>query len=547
MISPRDGDWLSSPGVYRDLINKLTAADPRLRSRCTKNLRQKIPWPQPNARLVVLEGGLDGSSFGKPVEHDAASLNAYLKAEPAAPKLRRVFILEGLHPDYIAALGGHFKMHPSMFVDHERVIVISPFMEQGSDTFGLPSAAQTMEHRTFKYFEPIALPRNVQGCFKMCCAETGRHIAVTRVKGRFLDVGVLRRKCTIWRRETPGGGWDCEHHPIPLHLRQLTQPPGIILTDPPLRTVQISDQNPASQGRYLPAQTLPVSPSLFQNGYTDFTPHRTQLSSPTLSPPRTSMLLDLAFYLQHHAPHLPPTVHPPSAFARKLLAAHYLALFTFSRGLVSDVQFHMSRHGHAALDHLALTFVDAGQWSDAQALERRLGEYCEDVEDVMLRCGIPLADPHLTQAGAADWSDSGVDFQMLRMRLRDVRRRAELLNAAITGLASVSGSQQALREARSTKALTLVGLVFIPLAYTATLFSMAGPFGPGEERFWVYFAVAGPLVLCVLGGYWVLNVVEAVGLSWGGLGGLGYRFGALLGDWRRGKRESGGRKEELLG
>lgn len=227
MIAPRDGDWLSSPGVYRDLINKLTAADPRLRSRCTMNLRQKIPWPQPNARLMVLEGGLDGSSFGKPVEHDAASLHAYLKDQPATPapaKRRRVFILEGLHPDYIATLGGHFKMHPSMFMDHERVIVISPFNEQRSDTFGLPSAAQTMEHRTLKYFEPIALPRNVQGCFKMCCAETGRHIAVTRVKGRFLDVGVLRRKCTIWRREIPGGGgWDCEHHlPPRLLLRQLS-------------------------------------------------------------------------------------------------------------------------------------------------------------------------------------------------------------------------------------------------------------------------------------------------------------------------------------
>lgn len=263
------------------------------------------------------------------------------------------------------------------------------------------------------------------------------------------------------------------------------------------------------------------------------------------------MLLDLVFYLQHHTPHLPPTpsIHPPSTFARKLIASHYLALFNFSRGLVSDVQFHMSRHGHDALDHLGATFVDAGQWSDAQALERRLGEYCEDVEDVMLRCGIPLSDAELIQGGgtADDWSNCAVDFQMLRMRLRDVRRRAELLNAAITGLASVSGSQQALREARSTKALTLVGLVFIPLAYTATLFSMTGPFGPGEEMFWVYFAVAGPLVLCVLGGYWVLGVVEAVGVSWGWLGGLGDRFGPLLGEWRWGKVGWGGRKEELLG
>lgn len=260
------------------------------------------------------------------------------------------------------------------------------------------------------------------------------------------------------------------------------------------------------------------------------------------------MLLDLVFYLQHHTSHLPllpSLVDPPSTFALKLIASHYLALFNFSRGLVSDVQFHMSRHGHDALAHLGATFVNAGQWSDAQALERRLGEYCEDVEDAMLRCGIPLSDPHLSPVGA-DWSDSAIDFQMLRMRLRDVRRRAELLNAAITGLASVSGSQQALREARSTKALTLVGLVFIPLAYTATLFSMTEPFGPGEEMFWVYFAVAGPLVICVLGGYWVLNVVESVGVSWGWLGGLVNRSGSS-GELDAGKRGWGGLKEELLG
>lgn len=239
------------------------------------------------------------------------------------------------------------------------------------------------------------------------------------------------------------------------------------------------------------------------------------------------MLLDLAFYLQHHTPHL-PSVDPPSSFARKLIASHYLALFNFSRGLVSDVQFHMSRHGHSALDHLGATFVDAGQWSDAQALERRLGEYCEDVEDVMLRCGIPLSDADLSQSG--DWSDSAADFQMLRMRLRDVRRRAELLNAAITGLASVSGSQQALREARSTKALTLVGLVFILLAYTATLFSMTGPFGPGEEMFWVYSAVAGPLVLSVLGGigcWMLLRRWRCRGGGWGGcVIGLGRCWGS---------------------
>ena len=93
---------------------------------------------------------------------------------------------------------------------------------------------------------------------------------------------------------------------------------------------------------------------------------------------------------------------------------------------------------------------------------------------------------------------------------------------AIGGLASMSGNQQSLREARSTKALTLVGLVFIPLAYTAALFSMAGEFGPGGERFWVYFAVAVPGVVVMLGGYFVVDAFQA---GWGvGLWGRGECF-----------------------
>ena len=265
---------------------------------------------------------------------------------------------------------------------------------------------------------------------------------------------------------------------------------------------------------YMPRETVPISPQLFQNGYIDFMPHSVQMA--TLSgPPRTSMLDDLCFYLQQHSSQLSSSSsslgagsNAAAVFAKKIVAAHYLQLFNFVRSVASDVQFHMSRMDRIGLGYLDTTFVEADQWSDAQALERRASEYCADIEAIMLQGGIPLEDrpdaascavpSPLQQKSTIPWDDCTADFQVLRMRLADVRRRTELLNAAIMGLASISGNQQALREARGTKALTLVGLVFIPLAYTATLFSMTEPFDPGGERFWVYFAVSLPLILCVL-------------------------------------------------
>lgn len=141
----------------------------------------------------MLEGsGASGTTFGNPVPHGPASLKAYLDSH-AAPKAGsgRVFILEGLHPDYIAVLGAHFKMHPSVFVDQERTVVISPYTQQSSDFLTLPGTGRMAQHFTMKYFELVGLPQHVLN-FRMCCAETGRHIGVTRAKGEFMDVGIVR-------------------------------------------------------------------------------------------------------------------------------------------------------------------------------------------------------------------------------------------------------------------------------------------------------------------------------------------------------------------
>jgi len=230
------------------------------------------------------------------------------------------------------------------------------------------------------------------------------------------------------------------------------------------------------------------------------------------------MLDDLCFYLQKHSAELTtPGADSVAIFAKKIVAAHYKQLSEYVRSLVSSAQFHMSRRDSIELDYFSMESVEA-QWSDAQALERRMSEYCEDIEAIMLQCGIPLTEqpdvascavapvPPATVPGYPTWDDCTADFQVLRLRLRDVRQRAELLNAAITGLASMSGNRQALREAKSTRALTLVGLVFIPLAYTASLFSMPEPYGPGQERFWIYFAVSIPFIFSVLSLYAVVDM-----------------------------------------
>ncbi|OHW99438.1 hypothetical protein CSPAE12_01813 [Colletotrichum incanum] len=145
-------------------------------------------------------------------------------------------------------------------------------------------------------------------------------------------------------------------------------------------------------------------------------------------------------------------------------------------------------------------------WSDMLWWERWTGEYLEDLKGIMLHLGIPLSNPTGTatpvgmlspplargalSAASVAWQDYTADFQFLYLRFRGLRHRTETLNAAVTGPASITGNRQAykkqqrsIRKAKSTKTVTLLGLVFIPLAYTSLLFGMERPYEPGGAKF----------------------------------------------------------------
>ncbi len=311
-----------------------------------------------------------------------------------------------------------------------------------------------------------------------------------------------------------------------------------------------------------------------QGGFVDFAPQFAQIRahpSKRPGPPRTCFLDDLVFYLQEHGGKLLVPAGDPDGdamadpdvavgtYVRKIVASHYFKLAEHLRATLSAAQRALSRkHDLASFPMQKVEEL----WTDIQAWERRMGEYCEDLDAIMLQLGIPLQDPNTSpahQPGYLDgapsysgretpalsasttvvsgglnapdlasvrqrqllrWMDSAVDFQFLLFLFRDMRHRTEGLNAAVTGLASITGNRQtyreqllaletakrSIREAKSSKAVTLLGLIFIPLAYTSSLFSMSAPYGPGQDQFWQYFVAAVPLIFVVILGYYVLDL-----------------------------------------
>ena len=208
-----DGTWLCPDGEYGNVIKDLCSSDPRLRNRDWRAIRFGVPWPMQHARLLAFKVNPD-SSVERVCEYDSAKpLKHHLRSRRTIPDsdLGYVYILEGLQPEFVDTLGSHFRIHPSFFVEHERIVHFKEDAHLDCERDILPSMNPAREHFVLRYFEAIRLPENVRGIFRLYCAETCRHLAVTRFMGQFSEVGVLRRKCSVWRRRRGSGkGWDCK-------------------------------------------------------------------------------------------------------------------------------------------------------------------------------------------------------------------------------------------------------------------------------------------------------------------------------------------------
>ena len=94
-------------------------------------------------------------------------------------------------------------------------------------------------------------------------------------------------------------------------------------------------------------------------------------------------------------------------------------------------------------------------------------------------------------------------------------KRSNDLLASFTGLAGILGNRRVLKEAnkslheaKSVKTHIFGHVVLAPLS-GLRLLSMSGDYSPGGSQFWINFAIALPLILCVFG------VVSLVRMGYG--------------------------------
>ncbi|KAJ9156432.1 Mg2+ transporter zinc transport protein [Pleurostoma richardsiae] len=488
-----DGSWIVPDGEYQDLVRDLCGSDPRLRRPDEKMSRYGVYWSSRQCRVVVLEfqdNASGGAAATTPLEFsDAETLRQYL-SKPSEKHNNTVYIVEGANRDFVGVLGPHFGLHPSVFMDYERITTVAVPPDRGQSSL-LASNYATRDYLCLSYQELAFLPEQVRDKFRARCPETARIIRGTRLNGKFGSAGLIHRRCIFWSRKKPAGdGWD-----------------SIVICDPPLRRIRILDEGP------MKGLELAVSPGLPGDGYIDFVPLDAQARC-RRGPPRTCIADDLLFYLTTHCSLVdmksPTSV---SVFLKKIIASHYTKHFDYLRKNVMEALRGMGRQSDFA--RFDLSAVEAN-WSDTQTLERRLGHFFLDLEEILVQLRVPLEPPDHSKINS--WQDVEADFRFLYHRFNWIRQSVHAVNASITGLAGIAGNRQAFREqqlslqsAERSRNLTFIGLIFIPLSLISSLFSMAEPYGPGQHKFWIYFVICIPAAILVVTAYYVSDLLVSSG------------------------------------
>ncbi|OAG37291.1 hypothetical protein AYO21_08476 [Fonsecaea monophora] len=89
------------------------------------------------------------------------------------------------------------------------------------------------------------------------------------------------------------------------------------------------------------------------------------------------------------------------------------------------------------------------------------------------------------------------DLDHLSTKIEVYGQSMERMVSVVTSMFQLIDSRRSIAEAINVRRLTIVALVFVPLSWVASLFSMTDDFAPGQSRFWLYFAVAVPLCVAI--------------------------------------------------
>ena len=269
---------------------------------------------------------------------------------------------------------------------------------------------------------------------------------------------------------------------------------GLVLVDPPQRNTFFIDE----RGQERDPTPIIIRSEPFQGGYHDFTSTGVFSDSSynnVYGPPQSSLLDDVVYYWMNEFLPLSlfdpqsPTLLSISYYPLQVLVAEWMNFANLMLFSIENLE-----------DSTSTLSVTASELGVLESNVRELQSWRRRTTDSVHRLHnfTDTIRSHLsTDRDSEPWESLLDDIAHVVTRIEIYGRRFEAILPVLTSFVQIVESRRSFAEAKSITQLSYLVLIFVPLTFVSGLFSMSGDLEPGKQGFWIYFAVAIPLVVIV--------------------------------------------------
>ncbi|RDW82333.1 hypothetical protein BP6252_03445 [Coleophoma cylindrospora] len=398
----------------------------------------------------------------------------------------RILIIEDLTPDLVELLGSDLEIDPLFFAMHLHTAQRNGMRQQTPEEASLPSRLLFQSYMNVSYHRAIT------------------HESMTHSGGRLLRDSALDRKlvllpntkiglaqhcASIIKMKHQNGFWLGEWMPsssLPLPVLVL-HATALILVDRP-----ISDTYWTDGRKYQESGKVHLRSQPYMGPYEDFMEPITfaRNLSNALDDVREGMFRDLQYYWQRGVPPCfvseDPSLQSLAYYLLRITAAEWTKYVSVMHNCIK--QYEYQNDSLPGLEEFDTDLYELQGWRrrslhsqrKVRAVTRQLKSWSElnPTDKSFLQ---PLIE----------------DYEYICVNIEDAGHRLENMLPVVMTMVQIVDARHSFAETANISRLTVLALIFVPLSFISSLFSMNPTNAPGAPYFWVYFAVAIPVTILV--------------------------------------------------
>jgi hypothetical protein len=381
------------------------------------------------------------------------------------PLQGRILVMEDLTVDVIELLGAGLDIDPLFFAMHLHTVHRTGMRHQMPDEATLPSRLRSNDYINISYHRPVTC-ENVD----FSGGKWIRDAAVDRkvVLLRSTTIALASHCASVIKVKRSNGFWI-----------------GIILIDPPLGETHFPSGHKDDV-----AHKLRLSLRPFLGTYEDFSepPKFSDDWSDWTNQPPAGPLEDILQYWERSPPaHFDaedPTLRSLAYYPLRIVAAEWVKYVEVMQHCIKLYEY--KGNELPDLDKFNMDLRELQGWRlRTLNSQQKVGSIIRKLKSNNFGKSDALTDPLVE------------DYEVISNNIQSAGARLENMLPVVTSLVQIIDARQSFAETANISRLTVLALVFVPLTFVSSLFSMNTENLPGRSHFWVYFVVAIPVTIVV--------------------------------------------------